>query len=118
MDAFTEEMLEALTKERDELMTKLKEDDETYTHDAENTSGMGDVSDLASDEGSFRKMAALNQMDVKRLKSVVNAIKRIEDGKYGRCLQCGKKIPEGRLRAIPSAVLCIECQSENEKMMN
>lgn len=118
MDAFTEEMLGVLTKERDELLIKLEEEDESYHHDAENTSGMGDAGDLASDEGSFRKAAALNQMDAKRLKSVVNAIKRINDGKYGYCLQCGKKIPEGRLRAIPSAVLCIDCQSENEKMMD
>ena len=60
-------------------------------------------------------MEALNAMDAKRLTAVENALKRISENKYGICLKCGKKIPEDRLRAMPSAVLCIDCKSAEEK---
>ncbi len=116
MDAFTKEMEEHLLKERDALLKKLNNEGDTFREEAQLSSGRGDSSDLASDEGSYRKMEALNAMDAQRLKAIENALKRIADGKYGICLQCGRKIPEERLRAIPSAVLCVECKSENERM--
>ncbi len=118
MDAFTQEMKEKLLAERKELLAKLNSEEDKFRTEAMVSSGRGDSSDLASDEGDYRKMEALNAMDAKRLKAIENALKRISEGKYGYCLQCGKKIPEGRLRAIPSAVLCVECKSENERNSN
>ncbi len=116
MDAFTQEMQELLLKERDELLSKLNSEGDDFRSEAFASSGRGDSSDLASDEGAYRKMEALNAMDAKKLKAIEGALKRIGDGKYGYCLQCGKKIPEGRLRAIPEAVLCVDCKSANEKL--
>jgi RNA polymerase-binding protein DksA len=43
------------------------------------------------------------------------ALKRIEDGTYGTCTNCGKEIPEERLEARPWATLCIDCQRERER---
>jgi DnaK suppressor protein len=43
------------------------------------------------------------------LQEVDAALKRIDDGSYGVCAECGKPISEGRLEARPYAVLCIEC---------
>ena len=117
MDAFTQEMKERLLEEREALVRKLNSEEDNFRNEAMVSSGRGDSSDLASDEGAYRKMEALNAMDAKKLKGIENALKRINEGKYGYCLQCGKKIPEGRLRAIPSAVLCVECKSENERML-
>ena len=116
MDEFTKEMEERLLHERDELMKKLNTEGDDFRSEAQASSGRGDSSDLASDEGVYRKMEALNAMDAKKLKAIENALKRIGEGKYGYCLQCGKKIPEGRLRAIPEAVLCIDCKSQNERI--
>lgn len=116
MDAFVEEMKERLLKERDELLAKLNSEEDKFRSEAMISSGRGDSSDLASDEGAYRKMEALNAMDAKKLKAIEGALKRINEGKYGYCLQCGKKIPEGRLRAIPQAVLCVDCKAENERM--
>lgn len=42
------------------------------------------------------------------------ALKRIEDGTYGQCTNCGRQIPEERLEARPYATLCIECQRHRE----
>ena len=43
------------------------------------------------------------------------ALKRIEEGTYGVCSNCGKSIPEARLEALPWATLCIDCQRERER---
>ena len=116
MDAFTQEMQEKLLAERETLMRTLNNEGDDFRSEAQASSGRGDSSDLASDEGTYRKMEALNAMDAKKLKAIEGALKRINEGRYGICLQCGKKIPEGRLRAIPEAVLCIDCKSANERM--
>lgn len=42
------------------------------------------------------------------------ALRRIEDGTYGQCTNCGKQIPEERLEARPYATLCIDCQRQRE----
>ena len=116
MDAFTQEMEQKLLAAREELLRKLNSEGDDFRNEAQASSGRGDSSDLASDEGAYRKMEALNAMDAKKLKAIEGALKRIGDGKYGYCLQCGKRIPEGRLRAIPEAVPCLECKSANEKL--
>jgi RNA polymerase-binding protein DksA len=38
------------------------------------------------------------------------ALKRIDEGTYGICTNCGKEIPVDRLEALPWATLCIDCQ--------
>jgi DnaK suppressor protein len=43
------------------------------------------------------------------------ALKRIDEGTYGICTNCGKQIPEERLEARPWATLCIDCQRERER---
>jgi RNA polymerase-binding protein DksA len=43
------------------------------------------------------------------------ALKRIEDGTYGICTNCGKQIAEERLEARPWATLCIDCQRQRER---
>jgi|SRR5579872_2722706 len=42
------------------------------------------------------------------------ALKRIDDGTYGTCTNCGRAIPEERLEAVPWASLCIDCQRLRE----
>jgi len=42
------------------------------------------------------------------------ALRRIKEGKYGKCLSCGKQINKERLEAVPHARLCIACKSKEE----
>jgi len=49
------------------------------------------------------------------LQAVAEALKRIDEGTYGKCLECGKDIPVKRLEAFPSASHCVECKSRLEK---
>lgn len=110
---FTEEMRKELLKQRQELLLKMQGENDSFKD--EGVTGRGDSVDLAADEGAFKKMEALNAMDAKRLTSIENALKRISENRYGICLKCGKKIPEDRLRAMPSAVLCIDCKNAEER---
>jgi RNA polymerase-binding transcription factor len=49
------------------------------------------------------------------LTEVLHALKRIDDGTYGKCENCGKPIPEKRLEAIPWAARDIKCEEELEQ---
>jgi DnaK suppressor protein len=44
------------------------------------------------------------------LKSVRAALERLEDETYGMCLRCEEQIPEKRLKAVPWAAYCVDCQ--------
>jgi DnaK suppressor protein len=43
------------------------------------------------------------------------ALKRIDEGTYGTCTNCGREIPAERLEAYPWASLCIDCKRESER---
>jgi DnaK suppressor protein len=58
---------------------------------------------------------ALDAHDNAEIAAVNTALKRIEDGSYGECLDCGVKIAEARLHAAPEAARCIHCQEKLEK---
>jgi DnaK suppressor protein len=48
---------------------------------------------------------------------VVAALARIDEGAYGRCVDCGHEIPEGRLEARPEAARCVNCQAKHAKRL-
>ncbi|GAB3907096.1 TraR/DksA family transcriptional regulator [Microbispora bryophytorum] len=47
--------------------------------------------------------------------AVLAALRRLDDGGYGRCVDCGTLVPEGRLEARPEAARCVGCQSRTER---
>lgn len=51
----------------------------------------------------------LEETDERVLAAVDAALRRIEEGTYGTCSSCGKRISEERLEARPWAELCIDC---------
>jgi len=72
------------------------------------------MADVASDnyEVEFSLGRATDEQNI--LYTIDEALKRVEDGTYGSCTQCGKQIPKRRLDALPHAELCIACKSKNE----
>jgi RNA polymerase-binding transcription factor DksA len=48
---------------------------------------------------------------------VLAALARIQDNSYGRCVDCGRQIPEGRLEARPDAARCVDCQAKYAKRL-
>ncbi|MCQ2398178.1 MAG: TraR/DksA family transcriptional regulator [Sphaerochaetaceae bacterium] len=114
MTPFEKEMERNLLEMQQAIQSKINKTDDDF-RSVIGSMGIKDSIDLASDELATKKMEAVSQIDVGRLKAVEQALIRLRNGKYGVCEQCGKKIPEDRLRALPYALLCVECKSLNEK---
>ncbi len=57
---------------------------------------------------------ALIQMKSETLNKINNALIRLEQGDYGNCFECGEEIAEKRLRALPFAVRCKDCEEARE----
>lgn len=58
---------------------------------------------------------ALIQMKSETLQRINEALARLEEGKYGFCYECGEEIAEPRLRALPFAVRCKDCEEAREQ---
>jgi DnaK suppressor protein len=57
---------------------------------------------------------ALVQMKSETLNKITDALVRLEQGTYGNCFECGDEIGEKRLRALPFAVRCKDCEEARE----
>jgi RNA polymerase-binding transcription factor len=57
---------------------------------------------------------ALVQMKSETLNKISDALVRLEQGTYGNCFECGDEIGEKRLRALPFAVRCKDCEEARE----
>src|SRR6266576_2251568 len=57
---------------------------------------------------------ALVQMKSETLNKINDALVRLEQGNYGNCFDCGEEIAEKRLRALPFAVRCKDCEEARE----
>ena len=57
---------------------------------------------------------ALIQMKSETLNKINDALLRLEHGNYGDCFDCGEEIAEKRLRALPFAVRCKDCEEARE----
>jgi DnaK suppressor protein len=73
-------------------------------------------SDDWAQAGSERDLAfALDERESAELMAIDAALKRIADGSYGLCLDCGVGIATARLHANPTAMRCVDCQSKLEQ---
>ena len=57
---------------------------------------------------------ALLQMRTETLTRIDEALGRLDAGQYGRCFECGGAIAVERLRALPFAVRCVDCEQRRE----
>jgi len=68
----------------------------------------------AEEEIGHRRFAAVREAVAGRAAQVKRALLRMKKGKYGTCESCGQPIDPARLRADPSATLCLDCQEKKE----
>ncbi|MGH7279197.1 MAG: TraR/DksA family transcriptional regulator [Candidatus Rokuibacteriota bacterium] len=52
---------------------------------------------------------------VMRAERLAAALRRLDDGNYGRCVRCGERIQPARLKALPEVETCLECQERLER---
>jgi DnaK suppressor protein len=74
-----------------------------------------DMADVATD--AFEQELTLNLLgnEEEVLGQIDAALRRIEEGTYGQCEECGRGIPKARLDAIPYTPLCVECAAREER---
>ena len=101
-DALREEIRREVTRGREESYAELA----GATHDR----GDEALADLVADLGN-----AEVSRDLEELRGLEAALRRIADGGFGLCADCGAEIPLERLRAQPGAARCVACQARHEK---
>jgi DnaK suppressor protein len=103
---------DVLHRLRDEEVRRLKGLIRSET--AQRLSAPGDQLDDASQNQQTEFQAGLIDMSERRLGAILRTFDRLDDGQYGICEECGEQISFERLRVIPTAVHCLECQSQLE----
>lgn len=73
------------------------------------------MADIGSDNFEQEFTLSLMQSEEGTLGQIETSLERIEEGTYGRCEECGVKIPKTRLNAIPYASLCVKCAAQEEQ---
>ena len=111
---FISKMETSLTALKAEIVDNLVASNQDFREIMEGMDSK-DVADVASDDIDRRMIEAIGAQELKRLKLIEAALTRIRLGKYGYCIKCSQRIPQDRLIAIPYALMCIECKSEDER---
>ena len=73
------------------------------------------MADVGTDNFGREMELNIASSENERIRRIDEALERIEEGIYGKCLSCDSNINVERLKAIPYARLCIECARESEK---
>ena len=72
------------------------------------------MADVGTDNYERDIMIELIQNGEEGVRNIDTALEKIEEGAFGVCELCAKKINKERLKAVPYAKLCIDCQREEE----
>ena len=75
------------------------------------------MADVSSDNSRHEMQIRMLSEDGDVLTLIDEALKRLEQGEYGKCQECGERIPDGRLKVRPYAIFCVKCKSKHEEMM-
>lgn len=93
----------------------MVEVDRTVSHMKDEAANFPDPSDRATQEEEFSLELRTRDRERKLIRKIDEALKRIEDGSYGYCLETGEEIGIKRLEARPVATLSIEAQERRER---
>jgi DnaK suppressor protein len=93
----------------------MEEVDRTVSHMKDEAANFPDPNDRATQEEEFSLELRTRDRERKLIRKIDEALKRIEDGTYGYCLETGEEIGIKRLEARPVATLSIEAQERRER---
>jgi DnaK suppressor protein len=93
----------------------MEEVDRTVSHMKDEAANFPDPNDRATQEEEFSLELRTRDRERKLIRKIEEAIKRIDDGSYGYCLETGEEIGIKRLEARPVATLSIEAQERRER---
>jgi DnaK suppressor protein len=93
----------------------MEEVDRTVSHMKDEAANFPDPNDRATQEEEFSLELRTRDRERKLIRKIDEALKRIEDGSYGYCLETGEEIGIKRLEARPVATLSLEAQERRER---
>jgi DnaK suppressor protein len=110
-----------ILKRKEEIADEIRHiSDDTLKKSQKESSG--DISgytyhmaDVATDTYDREFSLSLASAEGKMLYELEDALKKIEEGTFGICEDCKSPIAKTRLKAVPSARLCVKCQEKREK---
>jgi len=114
----TDKFKKLLIEERE----RLRRERESTARDEADRLGAGELAnydnhpaDAATDTFERTKDYAIDENHRELIERIDEALRKIEEGTYGTCDRCGAEISVERLKAIPYATLCINCQESLER---
>lgn len=102
-----------LLKKREGIVLEIARRSKASTESS--AQDIGDILDSVSEERTRELDLILTDREKRKLAQIDDAIERIEENTYGLCEECGVKIPKARLKVLPFAIFCVECQEKNER---
>jgi DnaK suppressor protein len=111
-DTFTQQ----LQQMRSELLAQLREQRGGKVGRAESAAEAREQQsdDWAQADAERDLSVALEERESAELVAIDDALKRVADGSFGLCIDCGVSIPTARLHASPTALRCVNCQEKME----
>ena len=101
---------ESLLKKRTEILSEGG--GKPLQTSIDNNARQGDLADKASGTNEVHIELKIKQTDAKILQAIEEALRRMEQGNYGICRDCGEAIASARLNAIPWTRVCITCKEQ------
>jgi DnaK suppressor protein len=110
-----------LLAERERILRELGRITEAINESAEEQeaakqSYSNHLADIGTDYMEKEKNYYYADQEGQYLRAIEAALKRIETGEYGQCMECADLISDKRLEAVPAAELCIACKDKKEKL--
>ena len=109
MDERFEQVRKMLVKQKQEILRKIR--GKKTDQDKQG----GDFIDIATDSLEHELNYIFEEREREKLNGINEAIKRIQEGTYGECDDCGEDIELERLMALPFTRLCLDCKSKQER---
>jgi DnaK suppressor protein len=110
------ELKRILEDRRREILSEVQEKMRDVRAEGASGEGQGVLDAAETSEADIQDDIefALIQMKSETLHKIEEALARLEEGTYGNCFECGDEISERRLRALPFAVRCKDCEEARE----
>ena len=107
-----ERLKRKLLKKREEILSKLEELGRETSEEGET---LIEYYDKAAFQFNREYKIALGEKEAEILKDIEDALRKMDEGTYGICEECGKPISVKRLTAVPWARYCVECAERLEE---
>lgn len=100
---------------RQMLEEAQKKGDSTLEDMTDGEAAFADPSDRATAESDRSFTLRIRDRERRLIHKIQDAIKRMDDGVYGICEECGEEIGVARLKARPVTTLCVSCKARQEE---